>query len=202
MTRINAVIFDFGGVLLKWNPHRMLEPYFSDRAAIEDFLDEIDFMSWNGLQDKGRSYAEGIQELIRQFPQYTKIAPALRHRWEESIDGPIDGSILLLKALKKAGIPLYGLSNWSAETFPIVRQRFDFFSLFDGILISGDAQLIKPDPAIYRLCLAMIRRPPEKCLFIDDSAQNIASAVQLGFDTVHFRSAEDLREELLTRGLL
>jgi 2-haloacid dehalogenase len=203
MMNITAVIFDFGGVLLKWNPYNILRPYFSDQPhAMETFLKEINFIEWNAHQDKGRSFAEGIEVLSKQFPQYAHIAPAFHEHWEESIDGQIDGSIVLLKTLKANGVPVYGLSNWSSETFPILRKRYDFFDLFDGIILSGEVKMIKPDPAIYYLCLELIQKPAKECLFIDDSGPNIARARQIGFDTVQFESPEQLEEELRSRGLL
>lgn len=156
-------------------------------------------MEWNAQQDKGRSFAEGIEVLSKQFPQYAHITPAFHEHWEESIGSQIEGSFSILKTLKEKGVRVYGLSNWSSETFPSVRKRFD---LFDGIIISGEAKMIKSDPAIYDRCLEMIRRPADECLFIDDCGPNMASAKQIGFDTVQFESPEQLKEEWGWRGLL
>ncbi len=198
-----AIIFDFGGVLLKWNPYNILQPYFpGEQQAAENFLDEINFTEWNAQQDKGRSFTEGVAVLSQQFPQHAHIVRALHEQWEKSVDGQFDESIELLRELKEKGHPLYGLSNWSAETFPIVRKRYDFFELFDGILLSGEVKLIKPDPAIFELCLKMICKPASECLFIDDSEANINAAQQIGFDTIHFISSEQLRKELQLRRLL
>jgi 2-haloacid dehalogenase len=200
---IKAIIFDFGGVLLKWNPYNILQPYFPGQAqAADDFLREINFMEWNAQQDKGRPFAEGVKVLSQQFPQYAHIVRAFHEQWEKSMDGQYDGSVQLLRELKEKGYPLHGLSNWSAETFPIARQRHDFFELFDSIILSGEVKLIKPDPAIFNHCLQVINRPAHVCLFIDDSEANIVTASQLGFDTIHFISPEHLREELNDRKLL
>jgi 2-haloacid dehalogenase len=198
-----AIVFDFGGVLLKWNPYNILEPYFpGQQRAAEGFLHEINFTEWNAQQDKGRSFAEGVAVLSGQFPQYAHIVRALHEQWEKSVDGEFDESIKILRELKGRGYPLYGLSNWSAETFPIVRSRYDFFELFDGIILSGDVKLIKPDPGIFELCLKMTGKPAGECLFIDDSQANIGAAQQIGFDTIHFTTPEQLREELQLRRLL
>jgi len=198
-----TIVFDFGGVLLKWSPYNILEPYFpGQQKAAEAFLHEINFTEWNAEQDRGRSFAEGVAILSEQFPQHAHIVRALHEQWEKSVDGPFDESIEILHGLKRSGYPLYGLSNWSAETFPIVRGRYDFFELFDGIVLSGDVKLIKPDPAIFELCLKMTGRPAHECLFIDDSQANIEAAKQIGFDTIHFTSPEQLRKELQLRALL
>ena len=182
----------------KWR--RFFDKDWSEAA--ENFLQEINFTEWNAQQDKGRSFADGVAILSEQFPQHAHIVRALHEQWELSIDGEFEESIEILRELKERGYPLYGLSNWSAETFPIVHGRYDFFKLFDGILLSGNVKLIKPDPAIFELCLKMTRKPASECLFIDDSIANINTAKQIGFDTIHFTSSEQLRKELELRRLL
>ncbi|TLN14283.1 HAD family phosphatase, partial [bacterium] len=112
-----AVIFDFGGVLIEWDPFCLYGPYFNnDRAAMQRFLDEIGFTAWNARQDAGRPFAEGVAELSAQFPQHAPLIRAYHERWEETIVGPIEGTVEILHALKQKGYPLYALSNWSAET--------------------------------------------------------------------------------------
>jgi 2-haloacid dehalogenase len=200
---IKAIVFDFGGVLVKWNPYNILRPYFADdQKAMESFLHEINFAEWNAEQDRGRSFDEGVSVLSRQFPQHAHIIRAYYENWEASIDGQFDESIVLLNRLKDNGYLIYGLSNWSAETFPIARKRYSFFELFDGIIVSGEVKLIKPDSAIFELCLQMVHKPARECLFIDDTEANIITAKRIGFDTVHFQSPQQLKEELLLRGLI
>ena len=201
--KITGVIFDFGGVLLKWKPQKILSRHFADQPlASEAFLKEINFMEWNAQQDKGRSFSEGVALLSKEYPHYSHIIRAFQDNWEDSIDGLIEESIELLEKLKEMGLSIYGLSNWSAETFPVVRKRYKFFDLFDGIIISGEVKLIKPDPAIFYLCLSRMGRPANECLFIDDSEANILAAKTIGFDTIHFKSPGQLRIELQDRGLL
>jgi len=118
------------------------------------------------------------------------------------LTGSIEGTVELLRSLKKTGVPLYGLSNWSAETFAIVRHEFEFLNLFDEIVLSGEVKMIKPEPEIFELCLQKIGKPAHQCLFIDDSQVNIDTANKLGFDTVHFVSPEHLKNELQIRQLL
>lgn len=202
-TNIKAIIFDFGGVLIGWDPRNLYRRFFPDQPqAMEDFLAEVNFMEWNAQQDKGRSFAEGTAILSRQFPHHADLIRAYHENWVESLTGRIEGTVDLLRALKEKGYALYGLSNWSAETFPVVRHEFDFLELFDGVILSGEVKLIKPEPAIYELCLQMIGRPANECLFIDDSQANIATANKMGFETVNFNSPEQLKGELQARQLL
>lgn len=202
-SHIQAIIFDFGGVLVGWDPRNLYRRFFPDQPqAMEDFLAEVNFMEWNALQDKGRPFAEGVAILSEQFPHHANLIRAYHENWIESITGRIEGTVEILRTLKQNGHPLYGLSNWSAETFPIVRDEFDFLQLFDGVILSGEVKLIKPEPAIFEACLQMVGRPAEVCLFIDDSLPNIVTARNLGFDTVHFESPEHLKSELQARQLL
>ena len=194
--KIQSIVFDFGGVLLDWNPHNIYRRFFNDPSDIERFLSEINFPEWNLQQDKGRPFSQGIAELSAKFPHYSKLIRAYRENWGDSIVGPIPGTVGILQQLKKAGYPIYGLSNWSSETFPIAFEKYDFFKLFDGIVISGEVKVVKPDPAIFEIVLKMINRPAIECLLIDDSEANIAAAEKLGFTVIHFKTPEQLGFEL------
>lgn len=199
---IRAIIFDFGGVLLDWNPRLLYRRFFDDPDDIDRFLEEINFHDWNAQQDKGRPFAEGIAELSKTFPKYESLIRAYRDYWQESIAGPINGSVSILKQLKQAGFELYGLSNWSAETFPMAQKRYDFFTLFDEIIISGAVNMIKPDPAIFVYTLERIAHRPGECVIIDDSEHNINVARGLGMAGIHFRSAQQLENDLEEMGIL
>jgi 2-haloacid dehalogenase len=200
---IQAIIFDFGGVLLDWNPRNLYQRYFPDQPqAMEAFLAEIRFNEWNAQQDKGRPFAEGIADLSAQFPHYAHLIQAYYDNWEDSITGAINGTVDILDRLKQDGRPLYGLSNWSAETFPRVRHDYPFFDWFDDILLSGDVRLNKPDPAIFNLLLNKIGYSAPECILIDDSQSNIDTAKKLGFATVHFASPDHLQTELQRLNLL
>jgi 2-haloacid dehalogenase len=198
-----AIVFDFGGVLLDWDPRYLYHKLFeNDAEAAERFLNEIGFVEWNMEQDRGRPFAVAIEELSARFPHYADFIKAYDERWEESLGGPIQATVNLLGALKQAGYALYGLSNWSAETFQRIRHRHAFLDWFDEIVLSGEVRIIKPDPRIYAILLERINRPAAECLFIDDSEANIAVAEQLGFDTIRFTSPSQLQSELIGRGLL
>ena len=201
--QIKAVVFDFGGVLLRWDPRNLYSRFFPEEPqAMEDFLAEIGFMEWNAQQDKGRPFAEAVASLSNQFQHPAHLINAYQENWKESITGTIDGTVELLRMLKETGISLYGLSNWSAETFAMVNHEFKFFNLFDEIVLSGEVKLIKPEPELFELFLQKIGKPANQCLFIDDSEANITTARKLGFDTVHFISPEHLQNELRIRQLL
>jgi 2-haloacid dehalogenase len=196
-TNIQAIVFDFGGVLLDWNPHNLFSRYFSGNTeAIDQFLAEIKFSEWNAQLDKGSPFAEGVATLSAQYPQHSHLIRAFHENWEESVVGEVPGTVGVLKKLKRKGFPLYGLSNWSAEKFAIVRRKYTFFDLLDAMVISGQVKLIKPDPAIFHLLLEKIGRPAHECLLIDDSEKNISVAKRLGFATIHFQSAAQLESEL------
>jgi 2-haloacid dehalogenase len=193
---INAIIFDFGNVFVRWDPHGVYRRFFPTPEAVDSFLKEIRFMEWNARQDAGRSFKDGIAELSMQFPQHTELIQAYHTYWQESITETLEGTIEIAQRLKSAGWDLYLLSNFSAETFPLMQKRYDFLKLFDDMIISGEHKLIKPDPAIYQLTLNRINRDAQECLFIDDSLANIETARKMGFHTIHFQSPEQLYKEL------
>jgi 2-haloacid dehalogenase len=197
-----AIIFDFGNVLCLWDPYQVYKDFFSNRQALDAFLKEIKFSAWNGEQDKGRSFTDGVADLSAQFPHYAHLIQAYDERWEDSIVGLIEGTIELAYKLKRAGNPLYILSNFSTEKFRLMQRRYDFLGLFDDIIISGEHNLVKPDPAIYLLTLNRINRTAPECVFIDDSLSNIETAARLGFQTIRFVSPEDLETALRAMNIL
>ncbi len=197
-SHITAIIFDFGNVLIRWDPHNLFLKYFSnDVPAIDRFLAEVNFYEWNHRLDKGSPYPQILAEFSARHPQYAHLFRAyFDEEWEESIQGAIPETVELLHRLNAAGYPLYGLTNWSADKFSIVRQNYVFCALFDEIVVSGEVKLTKPDPAIFRLLLQRIGRTVQECLFIDDSLHNIEAARDLGFATIHFTSPAQLETEL------
>jgi 2-haloacid dehalogenase len=201
-TPITAVIFDFGGVLIEWDPRNLYRRYFDDPQLMEQFLAEIDFMEWNLLQDKGRPFAEGVAELSAKFPHREELIRAYHEHWEDSIGELIRPVIEILKRVKAAGWPVYGLSNWSMETFPIARQKHHFFDLLDDYLLSGEVKLVKPDPAIFEHMLDKIGRKPEECVFIDDNLANVQASRALGIVSIHYQSPAQLEQELQHLGIL
>ena len=196
------IVFDLGGVLIDWNPRHLYKKIFSTEEEMEWFLANVCHGAWNAKQDAGRPFSVALAEAKEKYPKYATQIEAYFLRWEEMLGGAIRGTVLLLKELKAKGYPLYALSNWSAETFPIAWGKYDFLRDFDGLLISGEEQLIKPDPQIYKRLLDKFHLVPTNCVFIDDNAANITEASRQGFETVLFISPEDLRAELARRKIL
>ncbi len=198
-----AIVFDFGGVLMDWNPRYLYRKLFpGDEQAMEHFLAEIGFDEWNQLQDSGRPFSIAVAELCGRFPQYCDLIRAYDERYPESLNGAIPGTVEILRRLRAAGYALFGLSNWPAEKFNLVRPDYDFFGWFQGIVLSGEAGVAKPDPRIYRMLLAQVGLPAEECLLIDDSPASITAAQALGFQTIHFQGSDQLANELARRELL
>jgi 2-haloacid dehalogenase len=197
-----ALVFDFGGVLVDWNPRHLYRKIFGgDEAAMESFLAEIHFYEWNQHQDAGRPFSVAVAELCQKHPQYCDLIRLYDDRYEESIRGPIWPTVKILEALKKAGYPLYGLSNWPEEKYKLVRPKYPFFDLFDDIVISGEVRIAKPDLGIFTILLARAHREAWQCVYIDDSIGNIEVAQEIGFHCIHFKSPEKLEADLAAFGI-
>jgi 2-haloacid dehalogenase len=201
MNNINTIIFDFGGVLIDWNPRHMYRDEFEESSEMEHFLNKVCTEDWNLQQDKGRSLAEGTRILQDRFPGHVSKIQLYYDQWEKMIKGHIPQNVKVLRKLKDR-YKLYGLTNWSAETFPIVFKRFSFFKLFDGIVISGEEKLIKPDRKIFELILERYHLKAKCSLFIDDNMNNIQAAKEIGFATIHVLEKTDLISELYALDLI
>ena len=199
---VKAVVFDLGGVLIDWDPRYLYRKLLDDEAAVEEFLATVCTPEWNAEQDRGRPFAEGVAELVGRHPVHAAAITAYHERWPEMLGGAVGGTVEVLAELRAAGAPVYALTNWSAETFGIARERFEFLEWFDGVLISGEERMIKPDPAIFRLLLDRFGLDPGATFYIDDSPANVAAADRLGFDALRFTSPAQLRRDLEARGLL
>jgi 2-haloacid dehalogenase len=197
-----AVVFDLGGVLIDWDPRYLYRKLLADEAAVEEFLTTVCTPEWNVEQDRGRPFAEGIAELVERHPVHAAAIAAYHQRWPEMLGGAIAGTVELLAELRAAGVALFALTNWSAETFGIARERFEFLDWFDGVVVSGEERMVKPDPAIFRLLLDRFGLAPEATCFVDDSPANVAAARELGLDGVRFHDPDQLRKDLTGRGLL
>jgi 2-haloacid dehalogenase len=198
-----VAVFDLGGVLLDWNPRHLYRKLFAgDEAAMEHFLAHVCTTEWNQRQDAGRTFADAVRELLPQHRDKLELIEAFGKRFDEMIAGPIEGSVAVLTELRARRVPLYALSNWSAETFPSQRSRFAFLDWFDGIVVSGLEGVIKPDPRIFEILCERYRLAPDSTVFVDDVAANAQAASSLGLRGIHFRSADQLRRELVALGLL
>jgi 2-haloacid dehalogenase len=199
---LKAVVFDLGGVLIDWDPRYLFRKLLADEAAVEEFLATVCTPEWNAELDRGRPFAEGVAELVERHPEHAAAIAAYHERWPEMLAGEVPGTVEVLADLRAAGVPLYALTNWSAETFAITRGRFEFLTWFDGLLVSGEEGMTKPDPAIFRLLLDRFGLDPGATVFVDDSEANVAAARELGFDAVRFTGPGQLRRELTARRML
>jgi 2-haloacid dehalogenase len=199
----DIVVFDLGGVLIDWDPRHLYRQLFAgDEAAMEHFLANICTHEWNRGQDAGRSFAEGARLLKAEHPDKAELIDAYFARFDEMMPGPIAGSVEILAELNALGAPLYGLTNFSAETYPATFERFAFLRWFRGILVSGEVGVIKPDPRIFQLLIERFAIDPRRTVYIDDVAANATAARPFGIHAIHFTNPAALREELAALGLL
>jgi 2-haloacid dehalogenase len=200
---ITTIIFDLGSVLVDWNPNYLYRKLIADEQEMQNFLANITTPDWNEEQDAGRSLKEGTDFLVQQHPQHEANIRAFYDRWDEMLGDPIQGTIDLFKQLKESGkYKIYALTNWSAETFPIAIERYDFMGWFDGIVVSGAEKMRKPAQEFYQLLLDRYNVDPQEALFIDDNLRNILAAEKMGITSIHFTSPGQLKEELVKRALI
>jgi 2-haloacid dehalogenase len=196
-----AVIFDVGNVLLYWDVRLLYRQLLPDEAAIDAFLEEAEFHAWNLEFDRGADWDAGVAELAARLPHRAELVRAFRDRWQETLPGAIEGSVAILEALDEAGVPLFAITNFSGARWRETRRRFAFLGRFRDVVVSGDERLVKPDPAIYRLCLTRNGLAAGDCVFVDDSAANVEAAAALGIDAIRFTGPEALAAALEERGL-
>jgi 2-haloacid dehalogenase len=199
---IEAVVFDLGGVLIDWDPRYVFRTILPDEASVEDFLATVCTPAWNAHHDAGLPFAQGVAELSDRHPEQAALIRAYADRWADMLAGPIDGTVEILEELHAGGVRLFALTNWSAETFPVARDRFPFLQRFEGIVVSGEERVIKPQPEIYRILLERYALDPATCLFVDDAEANLRTAEALGFVAQPFTSPAGLRDRLVALDLL
>jgi 2-haloacid dehalogenase len=187
-----SVIFDLGNVLIRWDPKRLLKTLYDSHEQIDQFLTETSFSHWNEKLDAGVQFSELIPRLKRAHPNHAHAIEAYQMRWDETLVGPIEESVRVLRSLHGQGVPLYALTNWSAETFPHALRRFDFLRLFRGILVSGEEKLIKPDPRIYARLVEKFHLRAKDLFFTDDLEANCQGARDAGMVAHRFESASAL----------
>jgi 2-haloacid dehalogenase len=200
---IDTLVFDLGGVLIDWNPEYLYNKIIPDEQERKWFLSTICTPDWNEEQDAGRSLQEATEHLVKKFPEHEKAIRAYYGRWKEMLGGPIHETVEIFRELKDRGkVKLYALTNWSAETFPVALELYDFLHWFDGRLVSGEEKVRKPFPEIYKLLIERFRIDPKHALYVDDNIRNVLPARDLGFVGIHFRTPALFKEELQRLGLL
>jgi 2-haloacid dehalogenase len=202
-TAPDTLLFDIGNVLIDWNPRHLYGQLFAeDSAAMEQFLANVCTPEWNRQMDAGKPFAEAVTELQREHPEHAELIEAWHLRWPEMLGGAIEASVALLEELRRRGHRLYALTNWSAETFPLAREQFEFLQHFEEIVVSGEVRLLKPDPRIFELATARCDLDPARTVFIDDSPANVSAAQAQGFVAVQYVDSARLRTSFAELGVL
>jgi 2-haloacid dehalogenase len=196
----HMVVFDVGAVLLEWNPRHLYRKVFADAAEMEWFLTEVCSPAWNELQDGGRPWADAEAEAIARHPDWAREVVMFRARWSEMVPQAIAGTVALLDDLRRADVPLYAITNFSASTFADACARFPFFATFRGIVVSGTEKLLKPDPRIYQRLAETYGVDLAACAFIDDNAAKCVAASALGMSAIRFVAPEQARRDLADLG--
>ena len=203
MTTINTLVFDLGGVLIDWNPEYLYNKIIPDEKERKWFLETICTPDWNEQQDEGRSLKEATEHLVGKYPDHEGSIRAYYDRWTEMLGGPIHETVEIFRELKERGhLKLYALTNWSAETFPVALEMYEFPALVRRPAGIGEEKTRKPFPDIYRLLIGRFGIEPKKAIYVDDNIRNVLPARELGFIGIHFRTLELFREELVGLGLL
>lgn len=197
-----AVLWDIGNVIVRWNPRTLYQEIFKEPAECDRFLSHVCNMVWHVAHDLGVTFADNRAPLIERFPEYADEILAWETRWWDMFSGPIPETEVAIEALHAAGVPQFGVTNMSHETFPGTIAMSPAFARLSDYLVSADVGLIKPDPAFYALACERFGLQPSDVLFFDDSAANIESARSFGFDVHHFTDPAEVRPALEARGLL
>lgn len=198
---IKNIVFDFGGVLLDWNPRYLYKNYFKDSQEMEYFLANVCTLERNSELDAGCTFEDWVKKYQAMYPQYSEAIALYHTGWSEMLKDSVPEGVELLKELKSNGYHIYGLTNWSAETIGIALERFSFFSLFDGIVVSGREKIIKPDHRLFRILLQRYGLKAQESVFLDDNAANAAAAKEVGLEAVIFDDISKVREKLSVLGV-
>ncbi len=200
-TSPGTVIFDLGAVLIDWNPRYLYRSLIDDPDEMERFLAEITTQAWNHEQDRGRRWADAVAELVERHPAHAELIRAYHERWPEMLGEALHDTVDILRELRDAGVALYALTNWSAETWPIALERYPFLAWFQGIVVSGEVGAAKPEPEVFRVLVERYGVVPASSVFIDDQPANVEAARRLGFRAIRFTDAGAARRELAALGL-
>lgn len=199
----DTIIFDLGAVLIDWNPRYLYRKIFKTEDEITWFLENICTHDWNEKQDAGRSFEDATNELLEKFPEHELPIRAWYGRWQETMKGPIQGTVDIFKQLiDQKKYRFYALTNWSAETFPWALEKFEFLHWFDGIVVSGHEKTRKPFPEFYQILFERHKVKPENALFIDDNKRNVDGGLSVGLPGIHFQSPEQLKNDLIKLGVI
>lgn len=197
-----SVLFDIGNVFVEWNPRLLYSQLIHDQAELERFLSEVVTLEWHTEHDRGRPFAEGVRILSAKFPEYEDLIQAFDERWNDTIGPVFTGTVDVLERLSEQGTPCYGLTNFSAEKWPLFCREYAFTDLFGGVVVSGAEGLVKPDPRIFQLAIDRFTLDPESTVYIDDRLENVQAAEHMGMIGHHFTDADKLAADLRAKGFL
>lgn len=195
-TKISAVAFDLGGVLIDWDPRHLYRQLFADPGSMENFLARICTPEWRREHDLGADITASCERLAARRPGYREMIMAWAERGEEMAAGQFDQAVRVLAEVKAAGTQCYTLSNMEPQASIIRSARFPFLTWFDGHVISGLEGVAKPDPRIFEILLERYRLAPEATVFLDDAPRHVQAARAVGINAVHYPSAQQLRQDL------
>lgn len=202
MLRPTAVLFDIGNVFVEWNPRFLYQQLIDDADELDYFLNEVVTLEWHTEHDRGRKFTQGIELLSRRFPEYEDLIAAYDKRWSETIGPIIQGTVDAMMALLEQGIKVYGLTNFSAEKWPDFCRSHGFTDHFEGVVVSGEEKLIKPDPRIFQIAISRFKLDPELTVYVDDRMENVLAAEQLDMIGHHFKTPSALKQFLVAEGAL
>lgn len=197
-----SIIFDVGRVLFDWDLRHLFAKLIDDRDELEWFVTHVVTPQWHFQHDAGRPLGDMLPELKAAFPEHSGLIDAYATRFNETIPGPVPGSLELVERLDAADMPLFAITNFGHEFWEGFRPTQPVFDRFRDIIVSGTEKLMKPDPAIYALAIDRFGIDPAGALFIDDNEDNVAGAVSAGIAGHHFRDAATLEDDLIARGYL
>jgi len=198
-----AIVFDVGNVLYGWDPESFLARQLPEDEARLRFIEDVDLWGWHDSLDAGRPFDEAAAELSEKFPDYAAHISAWGERFGETISDPVPGVHAIVEELDSRGIPLFAITNFSADFWAPFRAREDtFFRRFRDIVVSGEVKMLKPDPAIYYLALDRFGLQAHEALFVDDRRINVEGAEAVGMRGHLFTEADGLRRRLEAEGLL
>ncbi len=202
MTDVKAVVFDVGRVIVQWDLRHLFAKLIDDPARLDWFLANVVTQEWHFEHDAGRALADMVPQRKAQFPQYADLIDAYASRFLETIPGPVPGTLPLIEQLAAREVPLFGITNFGDEFWTQFRPTMPIFDHFADIVVSGTEKMVKPDRAIFDLAAVRFGHSPADMLFIDDNADNIASARALGWQVHLFTKAEGLAADLRERALI
>ncbi len=192
---IKNIVFDLGRVLINWEPYEYMLKHFPKDVADKLNREIFEHQDWQ-LMDKGIISENQLwQKKIEELPEYAQYILHMKEKSPQLLT-PIEENVEIAGILKQKGFKLYVLSNFSENNFKMVYEKYDFFKLFDGMIISSDVKAIKPEREIYLKLIKRYNLIPQESLFIDDKWENIKTAQEFGFKTIHLPYPWQLKEKL------